>query len=152
MERGNASLIGEIDRISFILGMMTAFGECVAGEVKRIAFSPPFYEADREKLIEEAERIAKEQNVFLFFEENLDLPIEKRVYWWVIYKFDDDLEAYQTLRTKGYNPIVAFSVFAPLLGYGLVWAEGSEKRIPKMRKETTGQMDPVNRILLQNNT
>jgi hypothetical protein len=33
----------EIDRKSFILGMVTAFAECVANECKKAALSPPFY-------------------------------------------------------------------------------------------------------------
>jgi hypothetical protein len=32
-----------IDRKSFILGMVTAFAECVANECKKAALSPPFY-------------------------------------------------------------------------------------------------------------
>ncbi len=141
-------MIGEIDRISFILGMITAFGECVAGEAKRIALSPPFFQEDQKALMPEVERIAREQGVSLFYEENLDLPKQERLYWWVIYKFQEDLEIYQSLRKRGYNPMIDFSMFEHLLGYGLVWAEGSEKLIPKMRKTTNDQMSPVKRILL----
>ena len=47
-----------IDRKSFMLGMITAFGECIAGEAKKCAFSPPFYPDDYFILKTEAERIA----------------------------------------------------------------------------------------------
>ena len=36
----------EIDRYSFILGMITAFCECVAGGCKRLALSPPLGQDD----------------------------------------------------------------------------------------------------------
>jgi hypothetical protein len=55
-----------IDRKSFTLGMITAFAECLAGEAKKLAFSPPFYPEDYKDLREEAERICQEQGVFLF--------------------------------------------------------------------------------------
>ena len=37
-----------MDKRSFILGMITAFCECVAGGCKRMALSPPFRQADSE--------------------------------------------------------------------------------------------------------
>ena len=37
-----------IDRRSYILGMITAFAECVANESKKLALSPPFYPTDYE--------------------------------------------------------------------------------------------------------
>ena len=37
-----------IDRKSFILGMVTAFAECIANESKKAALSPPFYPEDME--------------------------------------------------------------------------------------------------------
>ena len=54
-----------IDRRSFILGMITAFAECVANECKRAALSPPFYPEDYETVVAEAENIAKDQGIFL---------------------------------------------------------------------------------------
>jgi hypothetical protein len=55
-----------IDRRSFMLGMMTAFGECVAAEAKKCAFSPPFYPEDYYSLKTDAERIADELSIFLW--------------------------------------------------------------------------------------
>ncbi|HAA04176.1 MAG TPA: hypothetical protein DCE18_12450, partial [Syntrophobacteraceae bacterium] len=63
-----------IDRESFMLGMITAFAECLAGEAKKLAFSPPFYPEDYKCLREEAERICQEQGIFLWHERNADLP------------------------------------------------------------------------------
>ena len=59
MNRSSISVdhAGMIDRKSFMLGMMTAFGECIAGEAKKCAFSPPFYPEDYYDLKVEAERI-----------------------------------------------------------------------------------------------
>ena len=44
-----------IDRKSFILGMVTAFAECVANECKKGALSPPFYPQDYETVLQEIE-------------------------------------------------------------------------------------------------
>jgi hypothetical protein len=63
-----------IDRKSFILGMMTAFAECLAHECKKAAPSPPFYPEDYPRVRSEAERIAREHGLFLWYEENADLP------------------------------------------------------------------------------
>ena len=63
-----------IERKSYIAGMITAFAECVANECKKAALSPPFYPQDYDKVVSEAERIAQEQGVFLWFDENQDIP------------------------------------------------------------------------------
>ena len=42
-----------IDRKSYILGMMTAFAECVTNECKKIALSPPFYPEDYDTVVAE---------------------------------------------------------------------------------------------------
>ena len=49
-----------IDRKSFILGMITAFAECVANESKKAAFSPPFYPEDYETVLQGVENIAND--------------------------------------------------------------------------------------------
>jgi len=137
-----------IDRISFVLGMMTGFAECLAGECKKCAFSPPFYPEDYEMLKTEAEKIAKEQGIYLWLETNPDIKEENRVYWWVMYKFPEVLEKYQALRKQGYNPAWYFDKFRELLSYGIVWGEGAENVIPKMRKKET-IMETVSRILFK---
>ena len=50
-----------IDRKSFILGMVTAFAECVANECKKAALSPPFYPEDYETVLWEIGSIAEDQ-------------------------------------------------------------------------------------------
>ena len=44
-----------LDRRSFILGMVTAFSECVAGGCKRLALSPPLSRDDYRTIAAEAE-------------------------------------------------------------------------------------------------
>ncbi len=136
----------QVDRVSFILGMMTAFGECVAGEAKRLALSPPFFPDDLPKLSEEAQIMAEEQDLKLFLEVNQEMREEDRVLWWVMYKFDEELDHYLELRQLGWNPAWDFDEFRELLGYGLVYGEGAMRIKPRMRKETNG-MDPVTRIV-----
>ena len=73
-----------IDRRSSILGMMTAFAECIANECKKVAFSPPFYPQDYDVLLSEAENIAREQGIYLWYEKNLDIPETIRLNWFVL--------------------------------------------------------------------
>ena len=47
----------ELDKRSFILGMITAFSECVAAGCKRLALSPPLSEADYDAVADEAHEI-----------------------------------------------------------------------------------------------
>ena len=136
-----------LDRKSFMLGMITAFAECLAGEAKRLALSPPFYAEDLESIRDEAERIAGEQGIFLFLEENLDLPVPGKLQWYVMYKFPDALEEYRRLRTLGSNPALHFEEFASLLSYGMVWGKGAEEVKPRMREKRETK-DSMARILL----
>ena len=43
-----------MDKRAFILGMITAFSECVAGGCKKLALSPPLSHEDYEMIHEEA--------------------------------------------------------------------------------------------------
>jgi hypothetical protein len=137
-----------IDRKSFMLGMITAFAECLAGEAKRLALSPPFYPEDLEGIRQEAERIAEEQGIYLFFEENADLPMPGMLHWYVMYKFPDALEEYRRLRSMGYNPALHFEKFASLLSYGMVWGGGADKVTPRWREKRKTR-ETVARILLK---
>ena len=141
----NADLI---DRKSFILGMITGFAECVAGESKKCTFSPPFYPEDYDILQTEAEKIAEEQGIHLWLEQNKDIKEEYRVYWWVMYKFPEVLEEYKALREQGFNPAWEFDEFRKLLSYGTVWGEGADNIIPRMRKKET-IMGTVSRIIFK---
>jgi|WetSurMetagenome_2_1015567.scaffolds.fasta_scaffold26056_5 hypothetical protein len=137
-----------IDRKSFMLGMITAFAECLAGEAKKLAFSPPFYPEDYKSLREEAERICQEQGIFLWLEKNADLPAKKRLHWLVLFKFPEVLDEYKRLRQEGFNPALHFEKFTALLSYGSVWGKKADKVVPAMR-EKRPVLDTVARILLK---
>ncbi len=137
-----------IDRKSFMLGMMTSFAECLAGECKRCAFSPPFYPEDLHLLKPEAERIVAEQGVELWLEENNDIKTENRVYWWVMYKYPEVLEEYHAIRKNGFNPAFEFDAFRGLLSYGRIWGDNADQVVPRMREEEN-IMGTVSRILFQ---
>lgn len=144
----NSNLETLIDRKSFILGMVTAFGECVAGENKKAALSPPFYPNDYFDLLNDVKTITKELGLKLWYEENLDISLNQRVNWFVIYKFPEVLEEYKDIRNKGYNPALHFNKFSDLLSYGIVYGENAEKVVPKIREKVQA-MDTVSRILLK---
>ena len=137
-----------IDRKSFILGMMTAFAECVTNECKKIALSPPFYPEDYETVVSEAEKIADDQGILLWYEENLDIPESRRLNWFVMYKFSDMLDEYRSLRSQGYNPAWHFAKFSDLLSYGTAWGEGAEAVITGMRQRKNTK-DTFARVLLK---
>jgi len=137
-----------IDRRSFMLGMITAFGECVAAEAKKCAFSPPFYPEDYYILKTEAERIAKELNISLWLEENQEIEANHRVMWWVMYKFPEILDDYRGLRAKGFNPAYEFDRFFDLLSYGYAFGENAENVSSRIRQKGD-TMHTVTRILFQ---
>lgn len=137
-----------IDRKSFMLGMMTAFGECVAGEAKKCAFSPPFYPEDYDILKTEAERIVDELNICIWLEQNDEIREENRVMWWVMYKFPEILEEYHAIRAQGFNPAYEFDAFSDLLSYGYAFGENAERVSSKIRKKED-TMETVTRVLFQ---
>jgi hypothetical protein len=137
-----------IDRKSFILGMITAFAECVSNECKKAAFSPPFYPEDYKPLLPETKRIAKDNGVLIWYEKNLDIPRKTRLNWFVIYKFPEVLNEYQALREKGYNPAWHLDKFTAFLSYGVVWGVGADSVTPKI-KETRETSETYARVLLK---
>jgi len=124
----------EAERKAFILGMITAFAECVTNECKKLALSPPFYPRDLELVREEAEEIAREQAIHLWYEKNEDIPEPGRLNWFVLYKFPEALEAYRSLRKQGLNPATDFEAFFPVLSYGMVWREDCSDLYPEFRE------------------
>ena len=149
MERAvDENSLDSIDRRSYILGMITAFAECVSNECKKLALSPPFYPQDHSTVLLEAERITKEQGIYLWYEENLDILEPYRLNWFVFYKFSESLDEYQRLRNLGYNPAWHFDKFFDLLSYGSAWGDGAEEVVGRMR-ETRKTKDTYARILLQ---
>jgi len=131
--------------------MITAFAECLANESKKAAFSPPFYPEDYPAIRAEAERIAEEQCISLWYEENHDIPSSKRIVWFVMFKYPEVLEEYRRIREEGYNPVWDLERFSGLLSYGTVWGQGAETLVPVMRMENSGNlMSTVSRVLFKN--
>jgi hypothetical protein len=60
----------QIDERSFRLGVISAFSEVVAAGVKKLALSSAMKPLEMDSLMEEAERIAKENGVKLYREED----------------------------------------------------------------------------------
>ena len=137
-----------IDRRSYILGMITAFAECVANECKKIALSPPFYPVDYHAVVSEAERIVNDQAISLWYEKNEDIPENKRLNWFVLYKFSDMLDEYRNLRNQGYNPAWHIAKFSDLLSYGTAWGEGADAVVTGMRQRKDTK-DTFARVLLR---
>jgi hypothetical protein len=137
-----------IDRRSFILGMMTAFAECIANECKKIALSPPFYPQDYDVVLPEAEKIVKEQSIHLWYDKNLDIPETIRLNWFVLYKFPEVLDEYKRLRDQGDNPAWNLEKFSDLLSYGTAWGAGADKVVPKIREDRF-KIETFSRVLLK---
>ena len=89
------------DQRSFILGMVTAFSECVAGGCKRLALSPPLTHEMYERVAGEACEIIEKHDLLHFHEENLDRPEEGRFEWILIAGKPETLERYAALRARG---------------------------------------------------
>ena len=83
-----------MDRNSFILGMVAAFCECVAGGAKPLALSPPLTHQDYAQVGQEAMTMAQRHGLVAYHEENLDLPQPERFHWVVVSRDQERLEAY----------------------------------------------------------
>ncbi len=105
------------DKRSFILGMITAFCECVAGGCKRLALSPPLEKADYDLTAEEACALIESHGLLHYHEENADLPEERRFDWILIAAREETLEQYLSLRRQGFSPAVSLAPFSELLSY-----------------------------------
>ena len=105
------------DRRSFILGMLTAFCECVAGGCKRLALSPPLSKADYALVAGEAEALIERHGLLHDHEYNADLPEDERWEWLLIAARPSTLEAYRRLRAAGHSPARSLEPFAELLSY-----------------------------------
>jgi hypothetical protein len=96
----------QIDSVSFHLGVIFAFAEMVAIDVKKMAFSYPFLPKEYDRLVKDAKRIAKEQGVKLRLEKHIlttDLfPEEftKEKWVFIIYKYPEVLQNYLHLKSN----------------------------------------------------
>ena len=106
-----------MDKYSFIMGMITAFCECVAGGCKKLALSPPMTREDFDLVKEEAYSVIEKHGLIHYHEDNRDLPETDRVDWILIAGSSDTIDNYLQLRRKGLNPVTSFSSFYELLSY-----------------------------------
>ena len=107
----------EMDKRSFILGIITAFSECVAGGCKRLALSPPLKPEVYARLEAEALRIVAKHGLIAFHERNAGLPEAERFEWLLIAARQETLDRYRQLRAEGYSPARSLRPFSGLLSY-----------------------------------
>ncbi len=106
-----------MDKRSFILGMITAFSECVAGGCKRLALSPPLTAEEFAAVEEEACALIERHGLLHFHERNLDLPAAERFEWLLIAARQETIDAYLALRGEGLSPARSLKPFGGLLSY-----------------------------------
>ena len=110
-------LTENLNRHSFILGMVTAFSECVAGGCKRLALSPPLSDADFLCAADDAYEIIEKHGLIHFHEENRDQPEYRRFHWILIAAKQETIDQYQALRKQGLSPMDSLEPFSALLSY-----------------------------------
>ena len=106
-----------LDKRSYILGMITAFSECVAGGCKRLALSPPLTQEDYARIADEANRIIEQHGLLHYHERNLDQPESRRFDWILIAGKQRTINQYLDIRAKGYSPMDSLAPFSELLSY-----------------------------------
>ena len=95
-----------IDQRSFHLGVIFAFAEMVAIDVKKMAFSLPFLPEEYDRLAKDAKKIARGEGVKMKLEKRIlatDLFPEEftRGKWvFIIYKYPEVLKSYLQLKSK----------------------------------------------------
>ncbi len=105
------------DKRSFILGMVTAFCECVASGCKDLALSPPLYGDDHALVAAEAEELIEKHGLIHYTEENADLPEGERFTWILMAARRETVDAYLALRARGLSPARSLEPFSALLSY-----------------------------------
>ena len=110
-------MMNHLDKRSFILGMITAFSECVAGGCKRLALSPPMTREDYEMIAGEAAELIEKHGLLHYHEENRDQPERIRVDWILIAGKQETIDSYLDLRRQGYSPMDSLKPFHGLLSY-----------------------------------
>ena len=106
-----------LEQRSFILGMITAFSECVAGGCKDLALSPPLSRGIYEAVAGEAYDIIRRHGLLSYHEENADIPEGERFDWILIAGRRETIDRYLVLREKGLSPVRSLQPFAELLSY-----------------------------------
>ena len=105
------------DKRSFVMGMVTAFCECVAGGCKRLALSPPLTPEEYADFEAEAVDIVEKHGLVHSHERNADMPPEGRWEWLLIAARPETLDAYAELRRRGHRPAESLAPFSDLLSY-----------------------------------
>ena len=106
-----------MEKKSFILGMITAFCECVAGGCKRLALSPPLQHEDFESIFSQAYEIIEKHGLLHYHETNPDMPPDRRFEWILIAGKQEAIDQYLSLQRQGISPAVSLKPFARLLSY-----------------------------------
>ena len=106
-----------MEKKSFILGMITAFCECVAGGCKRLALSPPLQHEDFESIFFQAYAIIEKHGLLHYHETNPDMPPDRRFEWILIAGKQETIDQYLSLRRQGLSPAVSLKPFSELLSY-----------------------------------
>ena len=102
------------DKRSFVLGMITAFSECVAGGCKKLALSPPLRHEDYVLLEQEANALIEKHGLVHWHEENADRPGFE---WILIAREQQVFDQYLSLRRAGFSPVDSLEPFYSLLSY-----------------------------------
>lgn len=105
------------DKYSYIMGMVTAFCECVAGGCKRLALSPPLTQEDYAMVEAEARRVIAAHGLIHYHECNEDAPANRRWEWILIARRPETIDEYLRLRAAGNSPIRSMEPFYGLLSY-----------------------------------
>lgn len=129
----------EYDQKSFILGMIAAFCECVAGGCKRMALSPPMSGDIFNQIRQEAYQCIEKHSLLHYHEKNEDLPPEERFHWIVIAARQETVDEYLRLRAEGYSPAKWLKPFHGLLSYNE--AEGVRTHYDAYKEAFYGDQD-----------
>lgn len=105
------------EKRAFILGMVVAFSECVAGGCKRLALSPPLYGDDFAEVRDEAYGIIEKHGLLHYHEANADAPEDGRWEWICIAARQATFDEYLRLRAAGYSPLKSLKPFSDVLSY-----------------------------------
>ncbi|MBR4459238.1 MAG: hypothetical protein IKS31_09805 [Clostridia bacterium] len=108
---------GHLDKASFILGMVTAFSECVAAGCKKLALSPPLTHDDYVMIADRAYAVIREHGLLYAHETNEDRSEERRFEWILIAARRETLDRYEELRRAGLSPAESLAPFSDLLSY-----------------------------------
>ena len=105
------------DKYSYIMGMIVAFCECVAGGCKRLALSPPLTAEDYAMVEAEANRVIEAHGLVHYHERNEDAPEGRRWEWILIAAKRETIDEYLRLREAGNSPVLSLEPFYGLLSY-----------------------------------